>query len=242
MPCRSNQKRLSVIAMIAPVFALSMIPTFQPLWSQTSPNAGNKLGVYTSDAKPYGLTYGQWTAKWWTWLISIPSSNSPATDSSGADCAQKQSGPVWFLAGSTTGKAERTCIIPGGKAMLFAIIDAECSYAEFPNIKTVSDLRNCAVSQENQVTHLETTVDGVSLKNSQMPRVQSPLFDFTFPANNIFGAPTGPSQSVADGYYVFLQPLSPGKHDISFKGSSVQFTTTGTNTVAQDIIYHIGVQ
>ncbi len=75
-----------------------------------------------------------------------------------------------------------------------------------------------------------------------MPRVQSSLFNFTFPKNDMFGAPPGPSQSVADGNYVFLKPLTPGKHDISFKGVSVQFTTTGTSTLAQDIKYHLIVQ
>jgi hypothetical protein len=75
-----------------------------------------------------------------------------------------------------------------------------------------------------------------------MPRIQSPLFSFTFPENNLFGASAGPSQSVADGYYVFLQPLSPGKHDISFKAVGVQFTTTGVQSVAQNIVYHLTVQ
>jgi hypothetical protein len=75
-----------------------------------------------------------------------------------------------------------------------------------------------------------------------MPRVQSPLFSFSFPNNNIFGAQGGPSQSVADGYYVFLKPLSPGKHDIRFKAVSVQFTTTGTSNAAQNIAYHLIVQ
>jgi hypothetical protein len=107
---------------------------------------------------------------------------------------------------TTTGKAERACTIPTGKAILFPLVDAECSYAEYPKLKTESDLRSCAISLNDHLTHPEAIINGVSLQNQQMPRIQSPLFSFIFPENNLFGASAGPSQSVADGYYVFLQP------------------------------------
>ena len=119
---------------------------------------------------------------------------------------------------------------------------AECSYAEYPKLKTESELRSCAISQNGQATRVETTIDGVSLQNFQMPRVQSPLFSFKFPPNNIFGATPGDSQSVADGYYVFLKPLPVGKHEVSFKAVSVQFTTTGTQNSAQNLLYHLTVK
>ena len=240
----SNIRTLQVAVTIGTLlfaFTFNIQTIVQLVWGQTT-SGNTSLGVYTSDSKPYGLSYGEWTAKWWTWLMSIPTNVNPASDSSGTNCAQSQAGPVWFLAGSTTGKAERSCAIPSGKAILFPIQDAECSYAEYPKLKTESDLRNCAVSQMNSTTHVEATIDGVSLQNQQMPRIQSPLFSFTFPENNLFGASAGPSQSVADGYYVLLHPLSLGKHDIGFKAVSVQFTTTGVENVAQNILYHLTVQ
>ena len=36
---------------------------------------------------------------------------------------------------------------------------------------------------------LDATVDGVKTQGLQNYRVQSPLFNFTYPANNINGAP-----------------------------------------------------
>ena len=113
---------------------------------------------------------------------------------------------------------------------------------EYPKFKTELELRKCAVSQQNGVTHIETIIDGISLSNQQMPRIQSPLFNVTFPINNVFGNPVGQSQSVADGYYVFLKPLAAGKHDISFKATEVQYTTTGVSSEAQNIVYHLVVQ
>ena len=91
------------------------------------------------------------------------------------------------------------------------------------------------------MSHIENTVDGVSLQGSQMPRVQSPLFNLTFATNNVVGTTASPTQSVSDGYYVFLHPLSPGKHEIGFKAAQVQFTTTGVSNEAQNIVYHVTV-
>jgi hypothetical protein len=231
-----------MVLVIVATIILSVSMPFQHSLAQSSQKSNtNTVDVYTNDSKPYGNSYGGWTAKWWIWLLSIPSTINPAIDSSGVNCAQKQAGPVWYLAGSTTGKADRSCTIPAGKAILFPILNSECSYVEYPKLKTETELRSCAVAQNDQ-THIETTVDGVGLQSSQMPRVQSPIFNFTFPANNIGGSPAGPSQSVADGFYVFLHPLSPGKHDIAFKAVNIQFTTTGTNTIAQNIVYHLTVQ
>lgn len=202
----------------------------------------NSIGIYAGDSVPYGQTYSNWTAKWWKWLMEIDSKVNPASDGTGANCNKNQLGPVWFLAGSTVGSASRTCTIPAGKAILFPVVGAECSYAENPNLKTGPELRNCAMTIVNVVSHIEAKVDTMVLQNLQMPRVQSPLFSFVFPANNIFGAPGGSSQSVGDGFFVFLKPLSVGKHDITFKATGVQYTTTGVNNLSQDIKYHLTVQ
>src|SRR4029077_20020533 len=57
------------------------------------------VGVYPPGSNPLGVTYGEWTARWWQWLLSIPGPVNTNLDTTGANCAQGQSGPVWFLAG-----------------------------------------------------------------------------------------------------------------------------------------------
>lgn len=201
------------------------------------------VSVFSPDSSPFGISFSQWTAKWWQWFISMPNdSNHPLNDANGASCAQNQSGPVWFLAGSITGHAERTCNIPHGKAILFPTINNECSTAEDPSLKTESDLRNCAVSNASYFKNFEVTIDGVSLNDLEKYSVQSPLFNVTFPDHPIFTARTGPSQAVSAGNWVFLSPLSSGSHEIHFKGQSVDFTGTATHNFAQDLIYHLKVQ
>jgi hypothetical protein len=39
--------------------------------------------VFSADSKPYNLTYGEWTARWWQWGYSIPKNINPAYDNAG---------------------------------------------------------------------------------------------------------------------------------------------------------------
>jgi hypothetical protein len=200
------------------------------------------LGLIPTDSRPYGLTYGEWTAKWWQWALAIPKSSSPFSDKTGQICGINQSGPMWFLVGTTGGSAVRSCNVPAGKAILFPITNNECSTAEYPADKTESALRSCATEFIDHTTTLQASVDGVNLKNLKQYRAQSPLFSFTFPIDNIFGVTPGLTQAVSDGYWIMLGPLSPGKHDIHFGGAVVDFTTTSTINFAQDATYHLTVK
>ena len=62
-----------------------------------------------------------------------------------------------------------------------------------------------------------------------------------FSDNNPLGAPTGPTQMVSDGFYVFLEPLSAGKHEVHFAGTTVDNPTTGTTRLAIEVTYHLTV-
>ena len=191
------------------------------------------LSVFSSDSKPYNFTYGEWTAKWWQWGYSVPKNINPAYDDTGKNCAQKQYGPVWFLAGTYGHPVERVCTIPAGKAILFPILNSECSFAEFPKLKTLSELRMCAKTIQDQVTTLMASVDGVPILHLQEYRIQSPPFNFTLPHNNILGMSANTTtEAVADGNWVFLKPLSPGVHKIIFKGEVQQPKIKGTSSVS----------
>jgi hypothetical protein len=227
----------NISTLTAVIFALVLIVS----WMVPSTRADSiNPNAYSIDSKPYGLTYGQWTAKWEQWLISMPQQVSAATDSSGKNCAQNQTGPVWFLAGTVGGTAERTCTIPAAKAILFPIVNSECSYAEYPTVKTESDLVACAKQDNNRATNLLATVDGQSLQPLEKYRVTSPLFNFTFEPNNLFGAPSGPTQGVSDGFWVFLQPLSSGNHEIHFS-SFTPSPSPGASPFVIDVTYHLTV-
>ncbi|MCA1706817.1 MAG: hypothetical protein LC808_27575 [Actinobacteria bacterium] len=84
-----------------------------------------KPRVLPPRSRPFGLTYAQWSEKWWQWALSIPEEQNPMLDPTGANCGIGQSGRVWFLAGTFGGgPATRVCTVPVGKALFFPIVNA----------------------------------------------------------------------------------------------------------------------
>ena len=198
-------------------------------------------GAFALDSKPYGSTYGQWAANWWNWITSIPQDNNPVGDETGEKCAVGQKGPVFFLPGTSGGKLERTCTVPTGKALFLVILDAECSKTEFPKLNTEEEFLKCA-EDLNEGATVSASVDGVKIKDLEKYRVESPMFNMTFPSNNIFGQKAGPTVAKSDGWYVILEPLSPGTHDISFSGSVLGNPVTGIESYTTDVRYNLTVQ
>jgi hypothetical protein len=225
-----------LILMTVATIIISPLLSCQAATSNSNNNYNNNrsnLRIFSGDSKPYDLTYGQWTAKWWQWAYSIPKEINPSYDDIGKNCAQGQSGPVWFLTGTYGHAVDRYCDIPAGKAILFTILNSECSYAEFPNIKTEKELRDCSKEMQDTVIHIEASIDGTNIKNLNSYRIQSSLFNFTLPKSNILGLPPQTTQAVSDGNWVFLEPLSIGKHVIHFKGGLKSNNVT-TTTTAKD--------
>jgi hypothetical protein len=209
-------------------------------------NNGNMSSTMTPlpvDTIQYNMSYGEWTARWWQWVLSIPEDRNPAADLTGENCDEGQTGPVWFLAGTFGGLNQRVCTIPAGKSILFPVMNAECSYAEYPSLRSESELRECAISSNEGVTELMAIIDGKAINQSKLreSRIESPLFEVNFPRGNIFGVPEGPSQAVSDGFWVFLPPLPPGEHEIHFRGAIVGFTDASTNNFVTESKYYITV-
>jgi hypothetical protein len=185
--------------------------------------------VLPPNSHPYGMTYGEWSVKWWQWTYSLPVDQNPSFDE-GGNCtngANGQFGPVWFLTGviNISGTAERTCTVPAGKALFFPILNVECATLE-GNGSTEAELRTCTSGFMSFVTNVEAEIDGVPIQNSDNYRTSSPLFTYgPLPDNNIlqlFGytAPAGAtSLSVGDGFYLMLAPLSVGKHTLHYTGT-----------------------
>lgn len=172
-------------------------------------------GVYSKDSTPFGIPYGKWIAEWWQWTISIPTQDHPRDNYSPEKCAVRQQGPVWFLSDVLSGKEDRTCTIPSGKAVLAPILTGECGY-DVPTIKNDQDLVKCATAGDEYGV-IEGSLDGVNLRNLQQYRVQSGFFNIVVPEDNIYNNRPGTWRAFADGFFVFLQALPPGKHDLHLK-------------------------
>jgi hypothetical protein len=126
--------------------------------------------------------------------------------------------------------------------LLVPIINAEQSVAEGPCPLPVSPagsteaaLRACVRAVIDQVTAVHASLDGKQLTNLGQYRVSSRLFSFTAVAGNAFGLPVGPTQSVADGYWLFIHPLPVGEHTLVFGGDA---PALGFQT---EVTYHLRV-
>jgi hypothetical protein len=223
---------LPVVVVSLSLFLLVQSGTFQPVWSQpSSANSGINPGVYPPDSTPYNLTYAQWSAEWWQWIFSLPQDVNPLVDQTGEHCAQGQSGPVWFLAGTFGGSVERTCTIPEGKTIFFPVLNN--ANVKTDTSETEGDLRVTTKQETDNPAVLEASIDGVPLQDLPNYRAESPLFNVTLPEGNIFGVPEMSSEAVSDGYWVMLQPLSVGDHNLSIQGAGRPALTEPGGIVTQ---------
>ncbi len=78
-------------------------------------------------------------------------------------------------------------------------------------------------------------IDGVAVNNPEQYLEKSPLFDLFLPEESLFGELTL-SPCVDSGYYLFLNPLPPGVHTITWQASTGCF-----GGFDQDITYTITV-
>jgi hypothetical protein len=207
----------------------------------TSPSAVDPLAlaavaasprVLPPDAHPHGRTYGEWAAAWWHYVLSVPATQNPLLDETGANCAVGQSGDVFFLVGilNVSGTAVRTeCVAPTGAMLFFPIVNTICTNEPPPLVPT-DELRPCAAGPIETATDLVVEIDGVPVGGLERFRAQSELFGLTLPPDNLLGGQAGschfdsdvgacvPYLAAADGFYLMLPPLSPGEHTLHIHG------------------------
>ena len=115
----------------------------------------------------------------------------------------------------------------------------ECDYS-IPELKSDDDLRRCAMAG-NEHGVIEAAIDGIKLKNLEQYRTQSGFFNTTIVEGNIYEAPPGTFRAFADGYFVLLESLPPGKHDVNLKVSVLNPTQPSYNYNA-DWTYHLTIE
>lgn len=221
------------------IFLALCVSRFPFILAEVEGSNGNQ-GVFPPDSEPFGLKYSEWTTKWWQWAYSLPEDDNPVADDTGKNCANNQDGPVWFLAGSFGGKVTRECTVPGGVGILVPIINVACDSATEPDLDTEEELGECAKSDQDTVIEKELSVDRVEIANLDEYRFQSALFDLQFPENNIAGVEPQTAKAKSDGYWVLLEPLPPGEHEVHFKAALGDPSDVGS-IFAVDVLYHLTV-
>ena len=197
------------------------------------------LGQVGQGSKASG-TAGELAADWFVWALEKPTDVNPTQGeySGGPKCdgqpLSDAPGRKWFLAGTFDGsEVTRNCTAPVGTQFFFPIANSFC--AEPPGTFTEEYYRQCANEFVDAVLadpelSITVTVDGKEVKGNRIVRADSPLFTFTLPEDNIFGAPPGVYEGVGAGLWVALPPLPPGEHTIHFEVSAPSVGFSQNNT------------
>ena len=179
--------------------------------------ANNSQTLFVPGDSPYGKSFLDWAKEWWKWNFSLDKSVHPIIDPNPEKCAsQNQSANVRFLPvpDPTVTEFTFTCTVPQGKAIVVANLNTgESDSCITPGDKAIKD----AATGGQKGASLKVWLDGVNQNYSLNDmRVTSDFFNLSFAKNNIANAPEGTCKAMIDGYYIFLKPLTPGKHNLHF--------------------------
>src|SRR6266571_8622930 len=106
---RNQQSRRSFLSALVLILGLLLTT------SKSQAQSGGNPQAIPPTARPYGLTYGQWSANWWHWALTLPLPGHPFAGCPPEPGDAGQTGPVWFLAGSNPPPPSCYVTIPAGK-------------------------------------------------------------------------------------------------------------------------------
>ncbi len=201
-------------------------------------------GVASPGTRIHGKSYGEWSAEWWKFVQSIPSSDNPLLHDD--KCEVGQAGPVWFLTGKWGDSpivATRHCTVPSGKYLFFPVVNIIFDNVGFDPPKTVDELRAVAREGVNFYVDMKCWLDGQELQGlgsaQDSPyRVVSPVFSCRAPARDFRGYPAGTLvyPVVSDGIFLMLEPLAAGRHTIRFTATSLTISYSFDITYQLDVV------
>jgi hypothetical protein len=208
--------------------------------------------IYSVDSSPYNMTYQNWVQKWWEWYVSVPKTHSPnypdyPNHITTNDCSvlQEPSNPVFYLFTPITDMAsvELTCTIPKGKSILLPIVSAAADFGD-PTLPSKTDQSLVStVKPGNDFAQIKVELDGKTLAFNSDPkwRIMTDFFNITLPEHNLWDDKESPGtyRAIAEGYNLFLKPLTPGEHLLYYEAATIP---PNENQYAQTVRYHLIVK
>jgi hypothetical protein len=193
-----------------------------------------------------GLGAAEWTGRWWQWAFSFPDGLEPYRDRDGRMCDYGQRGPVWFLAG-TDGSfdARRSCRVPEGRHLLVPLINM-IHYApiEGPRAFACDRLQRLVAVNNEHLASAVVVLDGEPLAPTAVLRLRTErCFDPFAGSADERADERGDSgvHAAADGYWLLLPPLSPGRHVLSVGANYAVPGDEGYGSMVQNFEYALDV-
>lgn len=144
--------------------------------------------------------------RWWEWAAREPEATNPITDATGEDCARNQPTDIWFLAASFGKDFARTCRISNGSTIFAPIFNISCLPDEDCDIGTVT---------------VKASLDGSVLYPLRLTSV-APV-TITGAANNAITGSADPVDVKLDGWWIWVQNITPGQHLLTLEAQVGEF-------------------
>jgi hypothetical protein len=199
-------------------------------------NSTSSIQIEPPGAIVAGRSIADWSTNWWRWAAALAPPGDPFSDTTGQFANVNQSGPVFFLAGSPDGSMSRQFRVPANTYVLVPLRVGEWSQLELGFDKTAAQIRQSAQQQADQINSLHAILDGVPISQTTLftHRETSPDFNFNAVFNNQVGifAVGYSGIAVADGYFLMLDPLTPGTHTLNYGGGITGSLIDETDTIS----------
>jgi hypothetical protein len=221
--------------------------------------------LFSKDDKPFGVSYDDWIAKYWNWVLSL--NTDKATPKPGGCLINKSDSMVMLLnTADVNFPPQQVCKISSNQAIMIPLWIGWCDTGSNGRTATDEQLTKCAREQNLGNIRSGVKVDGLPVANLDVRmslisgkldyKINSPLtnindfyskgFNLTIPADtHIANQVTGTWRAESQGWWVFLKPLPPGEHTVFYNiriTPTGPLTSPGTNPHFADITYKIQVE
>ncbi len=194
------------------------------------PGGTQDVKIFAPRENVAGVAQERWVQRYWEWARSFPPGESPSQDTTGFRCGAGQSGPVWFLTGSSESKpVRRECTVSEGKVLLVPVANTLAQATS--NSQGNCDRLLISLNQfASGVTNLRLKMDSTVLDRPERFLLGTGCFALQDLSSGRNGLAAG------TGYWVFIGPLTKGRYQLEFGGT---FTT---HEFRQDVQYVLHVQ
>jgi hypothetical protein len=196
--------------------------------------------VIPPSSQPYGYSYEEWSAKYWQWTLGQSADNLQNLGNpdicSGAASRVRFLGPS-IIGGDAIHVVTNHVSVPLGTPLFLSVFslwqdNGNCPLSAFTTF-TAAQLASFDQQSWSLVTETTCTIDGVAVEGMDDPTnsvynvVSTPFSYTTAEKDNVLAVELGATclpgdftiyPAVADGMYLMLAPLSPGKHIIHAVG------------------------
>ena len=208
---------------------------------------GYNVDFYSKGESPFGISYGDWVAKYWNWDLSIPL--DPKTNNllglNEYGCLVHRENSMVMLADTAAGGIwNQKCTISHNAGILIPIWTGECDQGQKGTENhSYKELSDCARSYDLGKVKGQVKVDGIPVATldaldyktnimNNVIEVYTKQFNATNPINTHFIVERyGTFPGAAHGWFVFLKPLQPGNHTVYYQNSVEPTTLSGAGNV-----------